>query len=132
MTSYIVSRLANRPGIPGIVPEIVLLSWRPGNLPMSRDRLPTGFVPMAYLPGVYWRLALILSRRLFSHVQISSALVLHLTLIALVHMESLGSDYYKRLHGHQTGVSRRQVHTCTTCTRASATRKLHHAAHLRA
>ena len=26
-------RLANRPGIPGIVPEIVLLSRRPGNLP---------------------------------------------------------------------------------------------------
>ena len=28
-----VCRLANRPGIPGIVPEIVLLSRRPGNLP---------------------------------------------------------------------------------------------------
>ena len=27
------SRLANRPGIPRIVPEIVLLSRRPGNLP---------------------------------------------------------------------------------------------------
>ena len=68
----------------------------------------------AYLPGVYWRPALIRGRRLFSHVQISRVLVLHLTHIALVHMASLGSDFYKRLHGHQTGRPRRQVHT--TCT----------------
>ena len=31
--TYTHTRLANRPGIPGIVPEIVLLSRRPGNLP---------------------------------------------------------------------------------------------------
>ena len=61
------------------------------------------------------RPALIRGRHLFSHVQILCALVLHLTRIALAHMASLG----KRLHCHQTGRPRWQVHT--TCTRASAT-----------
>ena len=32
-SNALMCRLANRPGIPGIVPEIVLLSWHPGNLP---------------------------------------------------------------------------------------------------
>ena len=77
-------------------------------------------------PGLFFRLpiypAFIGGRRLFSHVQISRTLVVHLThtwrVLAAI-------TYYKRLHGHQTGRPRRQVHT--TCTRASTTWILRHA-----
>ena len=54
--------------------------------------------------GVYWRPALIRGRHLFSQVQISRALVLHLTHIVLAHMA-----LYARLcladitRAHQTG-----------------------------
>ena len=83
----------------------------------------------AYLSGVYWRLTLIRGRRLFSHVQISRVLVLHLMHIALAHMASLGSDYYEKasvVKGHPIYKA-----VWTTFTRASATWILRHAPHLR-
>ena len=55
MYTLVYVRLANRPGIPGIVPEIVLLSRRPGNLPNVPGPLPTGFVsrhPFQYMISI--------------------------------------------------------------------------------
>ena len=58
------------------------------------------------------------------YIQISRALVLHLTHIALAHVAKLGSDYYKKA----SVVKGQSVYKAvwTTCTRANAMWILRH------